>query len=139
MYCFHYIYSLKYLHVSRLIWCQESFVRGIQDRLLSWPSWQLGLAHVIVGTMIRVHQVFHVFMLRKYLRNPDHLIGLEPIPVQQDQTLECRLLRILESQELEKLMRQKYSNFSLCVSFVDSLTFLLLFRQKRQNSRSNSF
>jgi hypothetical protein len=37
--------------------------------------------------------------LRKYLRDPDHQIELEPIDVQQELTLECRLVRILESSE----------------------------------------
>jgi hypothetical protein len=73
-------------------------------------------------------------MLRKFLRDLDHQIEMEPIDVQQDLTLECRPVRILESSErvlrkrsikyvkvlwtnqsereatweLEELMRQKY-------------------------------
>jgi hypothetical protein len=85
-------------------------------------------------SMAGVHPVFHVSMLRKFLRDPDHQIEMEPIVVQQDLTLECRRVRILESSEcvmrkrsikyvkvlwtnqferettweLEELMRQKY-------------------------------
>jgi hypothetical protein len=85
-------------------------------------------------SMAWVHPVFHVSMLRKFLRDPDHQIEMEPIAVQQDLTLECRPVRILEfservlrkrsikyvkvlwtnqsereaTWELEELMRQKY-------------------------------
>ena len=85
-------------------------------------------------SMADVHPIFHVSMLRKFLRDPDHQIELEPIAVQQDLTLVCRSVRILESSErvmrrrsikhvkvlwtnqaerkatweLEELMRQKY-------------------------------
>jgi hypothetical protein len=85
-------------------------------------------------SMAGVHPVFHVSMLRKFLRDPDHQIEMEPIVVQQDLTLEYRPVRILESSEhvlrkrsikyvkvlwtnqseseatweLEELMRQKY-------------------------------
>jgi hypothetical protein len=50
-------------------------------------------------SMAGVHPVFHVSMLRKFLRDPDHQIEMEPIAVQQDLTLECRPERILESSE----------------------------------------
>jgi hypothetical protein len=83
-------------------------------------------------SMAGVHPVFHVSMLRKFLRDPYHQIEMEPIAVQQDLTLECRPVRILETSErvlrsikyvkvlwtnqsereatweLEELMRQKY-------------------------------
>jgi hypothetical protein len=84
--------------------------------------------------MAGVHPVFHVSILRKFLWDPDHQIEMEPIIVQQDLTLECRPVRILEfservlrkrsikyvkvlwtnqsereaTWELEDLMRQKY-------------------------------
>jgi hypothetical protein len=46
-----------------------------------------------------VHNVFHVSMLRKYLPDSQDKIDLELITVQQDLTLECRPVRILESSE----------------------------------------
>jgi hypothetical protein len=55
--------------------------------------------------MVGVHPVFHVSMLRKFLRDPDHQIEMEPIAVQQDLTLECRPMRILESSE--RVMRRR--------------------------------
>jgi hypothetical protein len=88
----------------------------------------------LLDSMAGVHPVFYVSMMRKFLRDPDHQIEMEPIAVQQDLALECRPMRILESSErvlrkrsikyvkvlwtnqfereatweLEELMRQKY-------------------------------
>jgi hypothetical protein len=56
-------------------------------------------------SMRGVHNVFHVSMLRKYLRDPEHKIDLEPITVQQDLTVECHPLRILDSSE--RIMRRR--------------------------------
>jgi hypothetical protein len=66
-----------------------------------------------------VHNVFHVSMLRKYLPDPEHKIDLESITVQQDLTLECRLVRILESSEhimrrTIKYMRVLWTNQTEC-------------------------
>jgi hypothetical protein len=52
-----------------------------------------------------VHSVFHVSMLRKYLPNLEHKIDLESITVQQDLTLECHPVRILESSK--RVMRRR--------------------------------
>jgi hypothetical protein len=56
-------------------------------------------------SMAGVHPIFHVSMLRKFLRDPDHQIELEPIAVQQDLTLVCLPVRILESSE--RIMRRR--------------------------------
>jgi hypothetical protein len=56
-------------------------------------------------SMKGVHNVFHVSMLRKYLPDLEHKIDLELITVQQDLTLECRPVRILESSE--RIMRRR--------------------------------
>ena len=45
-----------------------------------------------------VHNVFHVSMLRKYLRDPEHKIDLETIRV-KDLTIKCRPVCILDSSE----------------------------------------
>jgi hypothetical protein len=55
--------------------------------------------------MAGVHPVFHVSILRKFLWDPDHKIKMELIGVQQDLTLECRPMRILESSE--RVMRRR--------------------------------
>lgn len=41
-----------------------------------------------------VHNFFYVSMLRKYLRDPEHMVELELTTMQQDLTLECHPLRI---------------------------------------------
>jgi len=46
-----------------------------------------------------VHNVFHVSMLRKYLRDPEHKIDLETIRVKKDLTIKCRPVCILDSSE----------------------------------------
>jgi hypothetical protein len=56
-------------------------------------------------SMRGVHPVFHVSMLRKHFHDPDHQIELEPIAVQQDLTLECRPVCILESSK--RVMRRR--------------------------------
>jgi hypothetical protein len=56
-------------------------------------------------SMKGVHNVFHVSMLRKYLPDPEYKNDLESITVQQDLTLECRPVRILESSE--RIMRRR--------------------------------
>jgi hypothetical protein len=113
----------------------ENLARDTLDHSLSWPEWAAWL--IACNCRIPwqgVHSVFHVSMLRKFLRDPDHQIEMEPIAVHQDLTLECRRVRILESSEcvmrkrsikyvkvlwtnqfereatweLEELMRQKY-------------------------------
>jgi len=57
------------------------------------------------ASMSGVHNVFHVSMLRKYLRDPDHKIDLEAITVQQDLSVKCHPLRILDSSE--RVMRRR--------------------------------
>jgi hypothetical protein len=105
-------------------------------------------------SMAGVHMVFHVSMLRKFLQDPDHQIELELIAVQQDLTLECHPVRILESSErvmrrrtikyvkvlwtnqsereatweLEELMQQKYPELFVMGEFLSSLISLLSFR-----------
>jgi hypothetical protein len=51
------------------------------------------------NSMKGVHNVFHVSMLRKYLPNLEHKIDLRSIMMQQDLSLECHPVRILESSE----------------------------------------
>ena len=49
--------------------------------------------------------MFHVSMLRKYLRDPEHAIPLEPLSIEQDLTFESRPVKILE--ESERVLRNK--------------------------------
>ena len=56
-------------------------------------------------SMKGVHNVFHVSMLRKYLRDPEHHVILEPVTIEQDLTIEACPVRILE--ESERVLRQR--------------------------------
>ena len=56
-------------------------------------------------SMRGVHDVFHVSMLRKYLRDPEQVIPLEPLIIEQDLTFESQPVQILE--ESERVLRNK--------------------------------
>ena len=59
--------------------------------------------------MSGVHNVFHVSMLRKYLRDPEHKIDVESIRIEKDLTVKCHPVRILDSSE--RVMRRKTIKF----------------------------
>ena len=56
-------------------------------------------------SMRGVHDVFHVSMLRKYLRDPEHHINVEPVTIEHDLSFESRPVRILETSE--RVLRRK--------------------------------
>jgi hypothetical protein len=47
-------------------------------------------------SMARVHPVFHVSILRKYIRDPELNIEADPIIIQQDLTIHAPPVRVLE-------------------------------------------
>jgi hypothetical protein len=49
--------------------------------------------------MTGVHPVFHVSMLRKYIRDPELKIEADPIIIQQDLTIDAQPVRVLEFSE----------------------------------------
>ena len=55
--------------------------------------------------MREVHDVFHVSMLRKYPRDPEHHITVEPVTIEQDLSFESRPIRTLETSE--SVLRRK--------------------------------
>ena len=56
-------------------------------------------------SMSGVHPVFHVSMLRKYLKDPEKRIDAEPVIIQQDLTMECHPVRILDFSD--RVMRNR--------------------------------
>jgi hypothetical protein len=50
-------------------------------------------------SMARVHPVFHVSMLRKYIRDPELKIEANPIIIQQDLTINAQPVCVLEFSE----------------------------------------
>jgi hypothetical protein len=47
-------------------------------------------------SMAGVHPVFHVSMLRKYIRDPELKIEVDPIIIQWDLTIDAQPVRVLE-------------------------------------------
>jgi hypothetical protein len=56
-------------------------------------------------SMAGVHPVFHVSMLRKYIRDPELKIEADPIIIQQDLTIDTKPVRVLEFSE--RVMRNR--------------------------------
>lgn len=56
-------------------------------------------------SMRGVHNVFHVSMLRKYLRDLEHHVSLEPLTIEQDLSFKSKPVQILERSE--KTLRSK--------------------------------
>ena len=59
-------------------------------------------------SMERVHNVFHVSLLRKYLHDPSHVIPVEEIEVDENATYKTQPVRILDSKVQE--LRNKSIN-----------------------------
>ncbi|MFV0960808.1 hypothetical protein QML37_31405, partial [Klebsiella pneumoniae] len=52
-----------------------------------------------------IHNVFHVFMLRKYIPDPTHVIQYEDVAVQEDMTYEERPVEIVD--QMRHTLRNK--------------------------------
>jgi hypothetical protein len=53
-------------------------------------------------SMVGVHPVFHISMLRKYIRDPELKIEVDPIIIQHDLTIDAQPMRVLEFSECVK-------------------------------------
>ncbi|KAL6138341.1 hypothetical protein ACLB2K_063624 [Fragaria x ananassa] len=53
----------------------------------------------------RIHNVFHVSMLRKYIADPSHVLEEQPISLQKDLSYEKELVQILDWKE--QVLRSK--------------------------------
>ena len=60
-------------------------------------------------SMSGVHPVFHVSMLKKYLKDLEQKIDAEPVIIQQDLTTECHPVRILDFSD--RVMRNRTINY----------------------------
>ena len=56
-------------------------------------------------SMSRIHNVFHISMLRKYVKDPNHVIELEPDVIAEDLTYEEVPVKILDKKE--QILRSK--------------------------------
>ena len=59
----------------------------------------------LLGSMAGVHLVFHVSMLRKYLKDPEQRIEAESVNIEQDLTVKYRPVQILGFSE--RVMRNR--------------------------------
>jgi hypothetical protein len=59
----------------------------------------------LLESMAGVHPVFHVSMLRKYIRDPKLKIEADPIIIQQNLTIDAQPVRVLEFSE--RVMRNR--------------------------------
>ncbi|XP_050938160.1 uncharacterized protein LOC127148473 [Cucumis melo] len=50
---------------------------------------------VLPSSFFAVHDIFHVFMLRKYVANPMHLVDFEPLQINKNLSYEEQLVQIL--------------------------------------------
>ncbi|GAV91173.1 Chromo domain-containing protein [Cephalotus follicularis] len=50
-------------------------------------------------SLSHVHNVFHVFLLRKYMANPSHILSLEPMQVHEDLSYYEQPVEILDYKE----------------------------------------
>ena len=48
----------------------------------------------------RIHDVFHVSMLRKYIPDPSHVLTEQPVEIQENLTYEEEPVQILDRREL---------------------------------------
>ena len=53
----------------------------------------------------RINNVFHVFMLRKYIPDPSHVLTEQPVDMQENLTYEEEPVQILNRQE--QVLRNK--------------------------------
>ena len=70
-------------------------------------------------SMSKVHNVFHVSTLKKYVFYPSHVIGLQPIQISKDLTYEEVPLQIVDvmdkviQREIVKLVKVQWSNHDI--------------------------
>nr|XP_023904460.1 uncharacterized protein LOC112016178 [Quercus suber] len=72
----------------------------IQKRI-SKVAYELALQPTLVG----VHNVFHVSILRKYIPNPSHVLNYEPLKIKDNLTYEQVPIQILDCKD--QLLRTK--------------------------------
>ena len=59
----------------------------------------------LLGDLERIHNVFHVFMLRKYMLDPSHVLETPPIELREDLSFKVQPVGILDHRE--KVLRNK--------------------------------
>ena len=74
---------------------------------------------VLPPSLSKIHNVFHVSTLRKYVFKPSHIVELEPIQISEDLTNEEALIQIVDVMDkvlrhvVVKLVKIQWSNRSI--------------------------
>ena len=74
---------------------------------------------VLPPNLSKIHNVFHVSTLRKYVFNPSHIVELEPIRISKDFTYEEVLIQIVDVMDnvlrhvVVKLVKVQWSNHDI--------------------------
>ena len=59
----------------------------------------------LAGDLERIHDVFHVFMLRKYISDPSHVLEVPPIELRENLSFEVQLIGMVDQRM--KVIRNK--------------------------------
>lgn len=54
---------------------------------------------ILPPSLVGVHDVFHIYMSKKYMPNPNHIVALEPLQVQKDLSYEEYPIQILDRED----------------------------------------
>ena len=65
-------------------------------------------------SMSGVQPMFHVSMLRRYLKDPEQKVDAEPLIIQRDLTMECHPVRILDFSD--RVMRNRTIKYVMALS-----------------------
>ena len=60
-------------------------------------------------TLSKIHNVFHVSSLRKYIPDPSHILDFQPIQIQEDLTYDEQPIKILDCKE--QVLRRRTIRF----------------------------
>ena len=77
------------------------------------------LAYALPSSLSKVHNVFHVSTLRKYVFDPSHVVELEPIQISEDLTYEEVPVQIVDVMDkvlrhaVVKLVKVQWNNHSI--------------------------
>ena len=73
----------------------------------------------ILRSLSKIHNVFHVSTLRKYIYDPSHVVELEPIQISEDLTYEEVPVQIVDVMDkvlqhaIVKLVKIQWSNHNI--------------------------
>ena len=61
--------------------------------------WEVAYRLRLPPELARIHDVFHVSMLRKYMEDPSHVLRDQPVELEEDLTYEERPVQIVDRKD----------------------------------------